>query len=281
MLVLELLLMLIYFQDQLDDLQELSEAYESENRQMKKRGYPGNPTKGSPMSSTPNDGVGIPYENSEVSRRQDASLRHSDSADMMDDVYYPSQPQSQYTTASPQQGYPALTSSYAQPSGGLYAGSAYSTDPNYPVGSSYTTPYPSGSARPNDNYSYGNESPRNDPYRQPSGYAAAQRPNQGRTPDSRDPRQDPRLEARYAQGRDTARMDPRDPRAMQQQPQGYGYSSAADIGAPYAYAAPPPLAGRGMEPYPPPPRAPVYDPYRNEPVREGRPDMREDGRRRR
>ena len=237
---------------------------------MKKRGYPGNPTKGSPMSSTPNDGVGIPYENSEVSRRQDASLRHSDSADMMDDVYYPSQPQSQYTTASTQQGYPALTSSYAQPSGGLYAGPAYSTDPNYPVGSSYTTPYPSGSARPNDNYSYGNESQRNDPYRQSSGLLG-----------SRDSRRDHRLEARYNSGRDTARMDPRDPRAMQQQPQGYGYSSAADIGAPYAYAAPPPLAGRGMEPYPPPPRAPVYDPYRNEPVRDGRPDMRDDGRRRR
>ncbi|KAK0513288.1 hypothetical protein JMJ35_004274 [Cladonia borealis] len=249
--------------DQLDDLQELSEAYESENRQMKKRGYPG-----------------IPYENSEVSRRQDATLRHSDSADMMMDDYYPSQPQPQYTTASTQQGYPALTSSYAQPSGGLYTGSAYSTDPNYPVGSSYTTPYPSGSARPNDNYSYGNESPRNDPYRQPPGYAATQRLNPGRTPDSRDPRQDPRMEARYAPGRD-ARMDPRDPRAMQQQPQGYGYTSAADSGAGYAYAAPAPLPGRGMEPYPPP-RAPVYDhPYRNEPVRDARPDMRDDGRRRR
>ena len=274
---LKLLLMLIYYQDQLDDLQELSEAYESENRQMKKRGYPGNLTKGSPMSSTPNDGVGIPYGESEVSRRQEASLRHSDNADMMMDDYYPSQPQ--YTTASTQQGYPALTSSYAQSSGGLYAGSAYPTDPNYPVGSSYTTPYSSGSARPSDNYSYGNESPRNsnDPYRQPSGYAAAQRPNQGRTPDSRDPRPDPRLEARYAPGRDPARMDPR---AMQQQPQGYGYSSAADIGAGYAYAPPPPLPGRGMEPYPPP-RAPVYDPYRNEPVRDVRPEMRDDGRRRR
>ena len=68
---------------------------------------------------------------------------------------------------------------------------------------------------------------------------------------------------------------------MQQQPQGYGSSSAADISAPYPYAAPPPLAGRGMEPYPPPPRAPVYDPYKNESVRDGRPEMRDDGRRRR
>ena len=273
---LKLLLMLIYYQDQLDDLQGLSEAYESENRQMKKRGYPGNPTKGSLISSTPNDGVGVPYENSEVSRRQDANLRHSDSADMMDDVYYPPQPQ--YTTASTQQGYPALTSSYPQPSGGLYAGSAYSTDPNYPVGSSYTTPYPSGSARPSDNYTYGNESPRNDPYRQPPGYAAAQRPNPGRPQDSRDPRQDPRLEARYPPSREPARMDPR---AMQQQPQGYGYSSGQDIGGSYAYAPPQPLPGRGMEPYPPR-GPPVYDhPYRNEPVRDVRPEMRDDGRRRR
>ena len=243
---------------------------------MKKRGYPGNPTKGSPVSSTPNDGVGgIPYENSEVSRRQDASLRHSDNADMMDDVYYPSQPQ--YTAASTQQGYPALTSSYAQSSGGLYAGSAYPTDPSYPVGSSYTTPYTSGGARPNDNYTYGNESPRHDPYRPAPGYAPAQRPNQGRTPDSRDPRQDPRLDPRYPPSRDSARMDPR---AMQQPQQGYGYSTAADIGAGYAYAPPPPLSGRGMESYPPP-RAPVYDPYRNEPVRDVRPEMRDEGRRRR
>lgn len=275
---LKLLLMLIYYQDQLDDLQGLSEAYESENRRIKNKGYPGNPTKGSPVSSTPNDGVGIPYENSEVSRRQDANLRHSDSADMMDDVYsYPPQPQ--YTSASTQQGYPAITSSYAQPPGGLYAGPAYTTDPNYPVGSSYPTPYSSGSARPSDNYSYGhgNESPRNDPYRQPSGYPAAQRPTQGRTPDSRgDPRPDPRMEARYATSRDSARMDSR---AMPQQPQGYGYSSAAEMSAGYAYAQPPPLQGRGMEPYPPP-RAPVYDPYRNEPVRDVRPDMRDDRRRR-
>ena len=192
----------------------------------------------------------------------------------MDDVYYPSQPQ--YTTASTQQGYPALTSSYAQPfSGGLYAGYAYSTDPK--LGSN-STPYPSGYARPSDNYSYGNESPRNDLYSQPSGYAIAQRPDQGRTPDSGDPRQEPRLEARYAPSRDTARVDPRDPRAMQ--PQGYGYSSAADIGAGYAYAPPPPPSGSVMEPYPPP-RAPVYDPYRNESVRDGRPEMRDDGRRRR
>ena len=240
---------------------------------MKKRGYPGNPTKGSLMSSTPNDGVGVPYENSEVSRRQDANLRHSDS-DMMDDVYY--SPQPQYTTGSTQQGYPALTSSYAQPSGGLYAGPAYPADPNYPAASIYATPYSSSSARPSDNFTYGGESPRSDPYRQPSGYAAAQRPNQGRTPDSRDPRQDPRLDPRYAPSRDPARMDHR---AMQQQPQGYGYSSAADIGAGYAYAPPQSLPGRGMEPYPP--RAPIYDPYRNEPVRDVRPEMRDDGRRRR
>ena len=275
-----ILLMLIYYQDQLDDLQELSEAYESENRQMRKKGYPGNPTKGSPVSSTPNDGVGIPYENSEVSRRQDASLRHSESTDMMDDVYYPSQPQ--YSAASTQQGYPALTSSYAQSSGGLYAGPTYPTDPGYPpVGSSYTAPYSSGGARPNENYTYqGNESPRNDPYRQAPGYPTSQRPSQGRTPDARDSRQDPRMDPRYASSRDSARMDPR---AMPQQPPGYGYSSAADIGPGYAYA-PPPLSGRGMESYQPP-RAPVYDhPYRNEPVRDVRdvrPEMRDDGRRRR
>ena len=182
---------------------------------------------------------------------------------MMDDVYYLSQ--LQYTTASTQQGYPALTPSYAQPSRALYAGSAYSTDPSYPVGSSHTTPYLSDSTRPNE---YRNESPRDDPYRKPFGYATAQKPNQGRTPDLRDPRQDPTLEAGYAPSRDTARMDPR----MDSQgiAQGYGNSSIADISTGPVIAPPPPLIGSGMEPYPPP-RAPVYDPYRNESVRDVRP----------
>ena len=39
--------MLTFSQDQLYYLQELSEAYESENRQMKKRGYPGEPIESS------------------------------------------------------------------------------------------------------------------------------------------------------------------------------------------------------------------------------------------
>ena len=195
----------------------------------------------------------------------------------MDDVYYPSQPQ--YTTASTQQGYPALTSSYAQPSGGLYAGSAHSTDPNYPVGSSSSFTYPSNIARPSDNYLYGNESPHNDPYSQPSGYATTQRPYQGRTPDSENPRQDPRLGARYAQGRDTARID-QDPRAMQPRRLDYDYSRAAGTYADI-YAPQSDLPGRGQDSYPPL-RAPVYDPYRNDPVRS--PEMRDgrdDGRRRR
>ena len=40
-------LMLTFSQDQLDDLQELTEAYESENRRMRKRGYPGEPIESS------------------------------------------------------------------------------------------------------------------------------------------------------------------------------------------------------------------------------------------
>ena len=39
--------MLIFSQGQLDDLIELSEAYESENRQMQERGYPGEPIESS------------------------------------------------------------------------------------------------------------------------------------------------------------------------------------------------------------------------------------------
>ena len=42
--------MLTFFQGQLDDLQELSEAYESEDRQMKTRGYPGEPIESSLFS---------------------------------------------------------------------------------------------------------------------------------------------------------------------------------------------------------------------------------------
>ena len=44
--------MLTFSQDQLDDLQELSEAYESEDRQVRKRGYPGEPIESSLFSVT-------------------------------------------------------------------------------------------------------------------------------------------------------------------------------------------------------------------------------------
>ena len=42
--------MLTFFQDQLDDLQELSEAYVIENSRMKKLGYPGEPIESSLFS---------------------------------------------------------------------------------------------------------------------------------------------------------------------------------------------------------------------------------------
>ena len=238
---------------------------------MRRQGHPGNLTEGFASFSSSNNGLAIQYQDSETSRRQEAVGRHIDSTDMMDESYYHAQ--QQYPAATSQQGYPALTSSYVPPLGGAYPGSAYATDPGYPPSSTYPPGYPSSSSsRQNDNYTYqGNESPRNDPYRQPTGYQP--RPNQGRMPDQREP---PRPDPRYAQ-----RGDPRsDPRTMQQPPAGYGYSSAADIGPGYVYAPPPPpsQSGRGIDPYAPP-RASPYDPYRNEPVRDVRNDMRDDGRR--
>ena len=57
---------------------------------MKKRGYPGELIESSFILSCdyPDNIIGIPYENPEVARMQDAIVNHSDDTDMTDDVYY-------------------------------------------------------------------------------------------------------------------------------------------------------------------------------------------------
>ena len=263
----------VCYKKMLDDLQELSDAYMSENREITRRGHQGNLAKGSPSSNGPNDSLGITYGESETSRRQDQILRQGGM-----DYDFPTQAPS-YTMATTQQGYPAAsTSVYPQNVGGAYAGLNYTPETAYgqgtqygaPQGTGYGTGYTTGNARPatNENYTYGNESPRNDAYRQPSAYPSTGRAAAARPLDPRDPRADPRF----------AQVDPRgdprmDPRMIQG---GYpSYSSSGDVDPRYEYvsATPPVQSGRGGPSYPSN-RVPTgYEPrdaYRNEPIREER-----------
>ena len=258
----------------LDDLQELSDAYMSENREITRRGHQGNMVTGSPSTNGPNDILGITYGESETSRRQDQILRQGGGG--MDYDYSVSAPS--YTMASTSPGYPAVSSSAYPQNLGAYAGTNYPPDatyvqgPNYgaPQGAGYGTGYPATSTRPptNENYTYGNESPRNDAsYRQPSAYAGTGRGAAARPPDPRDPRSDPRFQV-------DPRGDPRmDPRMMQGNYQPYTSTGDMDPRYDYVSATPPVQSGRGGPAYPTGRGATSYDPrdaYRNEPIREER-----------
>ena len=258
----------------LDDLQELSDAYISENREITRKGHQGNLAKGSPSSNGPNDSLGITYGESETSRRQDQILRQQGGMDYDYSNQTPS-----YTTATTQQGYPAVsTSAYSQNLGGAYQGLNYTSETAYgqgtqygaPQGIGYGTGYTTSNTRPatSENYTYGNESPRNDVYRQPSAYPSTGRVAAARPPDPRDPRPDPRFAPVDQRG--DLRMDPR----MMQG--GYpSYSTSGDVDPMYDYvsATPPVQSGRGGPSYPSSRVPPGYDHrdvYRNEPIREER-----------
>lgn len=254
-----------------DDLQELSDAYISENREITRKGHQGNLAKGSPSSNGPNDSLGITYGESETSRRQDQILRHQGGMD----YGYPTQTPS-YTVATTQQGYPAVsTSAYSQNLGGAYQGVNYTSETAYgqgtqygaPQGTGYGTGYITGNTRPatSENYMYGNESPRNDVHRQPSAYQSTGRAPAARPPDPRDPRLDPRF----------AQVDQRGMESRMMQGGYPSYSTSGDVDPmnDYVSATPPVQSGRGGPSYPSS-RVPTgydhRDVYRNEPIREER-----------
>ncbi|MCJ1468585.1 hypothetical protein MMC07_007214 [Pseudocyphellaria aurata] len=207
----------------IDDLQMLSESWVSENRDLSRRGYEGSPTRSSPVTGLPNQDLGVPYQQSQTSRRSDRSDSSLPSSqDPYMEARYP--PQLPYTSAgvnpsytptsggyqppppnyaTPQMaGYPS--SGYAQVPGGYQQGTAYpqsvyQTGPVYPSSSGYSAPsYPAIAGRtpnPNDqNYTYdtGEYSNPGYQYRQPGAFPTGGPP--------RDPRPDLRTDPRSAPG---------------------------------------------------------------------------------
>lgn len=161
----------------LEDLKDLSEDYIRENREVTRRGYPG-----------------IPYGESQTSRRQDAALQDPYAAERQ------YAPQPAYTLAPTQGGYPSTSNGYPDPSRyppqalGYPQGSGYPAvsgyPPGYPQGAGYPSPsayapvsgypssgYPATAGRPgipSEAYSYadqpGDYPSQGQPYRQPGPY---------------------------------------------------------------------------------------------------------------
>lgn len=207
-------------QQMIDDLQMLSEAWVSENRDLSRRGYEGSPMRSSPVAGLPNHDSGVPYPQSQASRRSDrADPPLPSSLDTYIDNRYPPQPSS-YTTSSVNpsytstSGYPAPPPNYPTPQVSGYPSSGYAPVPGvyqqnapypqapvyqtgsgYPSSSGYSAPvYPAPvgrTANPNDqNYTYdtGEYSTPGYQYRQQGAYPTGAPP--------RDPRADPRADPR-------------------------------------------------------------------------------------
>lgn len=96
----------------LEDLKDLSEDYIRENREMARRGYQGSLMQDSSMAGLPNKVPGVPYGESQTSRRQDAALQDS----YMLESRYASQPG--YSSAPTQSGYPSAATGF--PDGSRY-----------------------------------------------------------------------------------------------------------------------------------------------------------------
>lgn len=277
-------------QKMIDDLQILSEEWVSENRDLSRRGYEGSPMRSSPVAGLPNEVPGVPYQQSQASRRSDRSdptLPGSQESPYMDNRYIP---QPAYSSATGQAGYTSTsgyppgsnypppqapgyssTPGYAQvagyqPSPAYPQGTAYPSGHVYPTASGYATPgYPAPVGRtgnPNDqNYTYDTDySSQGYQYRQPGAYPSGAQP--------RDPRADPRTDPRLAAGYPYV--------SSPQEPSMRGAAIDDRYGA-YGQSMPTAQAGRGG--FPTPARgAPTggYDPpqprdgFDREPVREER-----------
>ena len=146
----------------IEDLQNLSEDYVSENQQMRSRGYQGSPLRAEPVAGIPNQTAEIPYKDSNTSRRQDAGLTSDPYAQ---EARYVQQPV--YSSAISQTGYPSTAGGY--PSGPGYPPSQV---PGYPPTSGYPpqgSAYPQGSGYPPQT----GYPPQGAGYPPASGYAAA------------------------------------------------------------------------------------------------------------
>ena len=205
----------------IDDLQSLSEDWVSENRDLYERGQRGSPMRSSPVAGLPNEPSGIPYPQSQASRRSDRSDRSDitlpSSQDTFIDPRYPQQP---YTSAPVPAGF-TPTSSYPQasnypasqvpgyptaqnypqqpaypPNTSFPTGTTYQSGPIYPTASGYPSPgYPAPVGRPGNpseqNYIYdtGEYPNQGYPYRQQGAYPNGQQPRDPRV--GSDPRSAP------------------------------------------------------------------------------------------
>ena len=264
----------------LEDLKDLSDDYIRETREMTSRGYQGSPMRASPGAGLPNTSVGVPYRESQTSRRQDAALQ---------DPYVLETrfaPQPGYSSASSQSGYPSTAAGYPDnsrypsqasgypPGSGYQPGSAYPpgygpggggsypSPSGYPAASSYVTAgYPATAGRPgitsDQNYTYADQTgeyPKGYPFNQAGAYSGG--------PQTRDPRAAPGYPYVSSPQDVPMRGAPIDDRPYDPYSQGIPQSQSGR-GAPY-----PPSRGTpvGYDPPPPQPR----DGYMREPVREER-----------
>ena len=268
----------------LEDLKDLSEDYIRETREMTSRGYQGSPMRASPGVGLPNKSVGVPYRESQTSRRRDQDTAMQDPYVL--ESRYASQPG--YSSAGSQSGYPSTASGYpdssrypsSQPPG-YPPGAGYSTGSGYPPGysqggsypspsgyqaaSSYVTAgYPATAGRPgipvDQNYTYadqaGEYAAQGYPSRQPGPYSGG--------PQLRDPRAAPGYPPYVSSPQDVPmRGAPIDDRGGYD-PYSQGIAqSQSGRGAPYAPSRGTPV---GYDPAPPQPR----DGYMREPIREER-----------
>lgn len=195
----------------------LSEDWVVENQNRSRSGYEGSPTRSSPVASLPNDTPGVPYPQSQASRRSDRSdpslqgvQDTYDSRNYISSAYSTATVQPSYTTTSgyppgpgypPQQlsGYPPTTyppaSTYppsaAYPQGTMYppSGQVYPTaSAGYQQLPGYTAPV-GRPANPEENYTWQNVDSYNQyPYRQPGAYQNGAPPRDTRADSRADPR---------------------------------------------------------------------------------------------
>lgn len=128
-------------QKMIEDLQMLSDDWVTENQTRSQRGYEGSPTRSSPASQ-PNDTPGVPYPQSQASRRSD---RSDPTLQGVQDTYdtRPYIPSAYSSTAAVQPGY-TTTSGYPPQGPGYspqqlpgYPPTTYPPVSTYPPGAAY------------------------------------------------------------------------------------------------------------------------------------------------
>lgn len=230
----------------------------------------------------PNEHSGVPYTQSQTSRRSDREISVANSQDP-----YSSDPYSQQPTYSSASGQSGFTPNAVYPPGSNYPSSqvsgyssvqAYPQVPGYPVGSAYLqgSGYPPGSnysatsgysasgypaavgRAPESNYTYETDYPnQNYQYRQPGAYASGARPG--------DPRADPRAAASYPYVSSPQDVPLRGVAADRYDP----YGQPIGLGPAQSGRAGFPAPTRGTPTGYDPPQ-PMDGGYRGEPVREER-----------